>query len=86
MSNKLQVIDATTMIYKSHIENDNIPVSVDALKDRINVFLEGWSDYLHQEYSIAKASEKSSSAIEAALLWEAEKLNRGSIDSRVKIR
>jgi hypothetical protein len=86
LSNKLQVIDATTMIYKSHIENDNIPVSVDALKDRINVFLEGWSDYLHQEYSIVKASEKSSSAIEAALLWEAEKLNRGSIDSRVKIR
>lgn len=85
-SNKLQVIDATTMIYKSHIENDNIPVSVDALKDRINIFLEGWSDYLHQEYSITKASEKSSSAIEVALVWEAEKLNRGSIDSRVKIK
>lgn len=63
LSNKLQVIDTTTVIYKSHIENDNIPVSVDALKDRINVFLEGWNDYLHQEYSILKASEKSSAAM-----------------------
>jgi hypothetical protein len=86
LSNKLQVIDATTMIYKSHIENDNIPVSVDALKDRINIFLEGWSDYLHHEYAIPKAIEKSASATEVALIWESEKLNRGSIDSRVKIK
>lgn len=86
LSNKLQVVGATTDIYKSHVENDNIPVSIDALKDRINVFLEGWNDFLHQEYSIIKASEKSAHATEIALNWESNKINKNAIDARVKIK
>lgn len=86
LANKLQVIEATTDIYKSHVENDNIPVSIDALKDRINVFLEGWNDFLHKEYSIDKASEKSSHATEVALGWEYNKVNKNSIDTRVKVK
>ncbi|MGJ1266692.1 phospholipase D-like domain-containing protein [Sphingobacterium spiritivorum] len=86
LDNKLQVIEITTDIYKSHVENDNIPVSLDALKDRINIFLEGWNDFLHQEYSIIKASEKSAFATEVALNWENNKINRNSLDTRVKIK
>jgi len=86
LANKLQVIEASTDIYKSHVENDNIPVSIDALKDRINVFLEGWNDFLHQEYSISKASEKSAHATEMALNWEYKKINKNSIDMRVKVK
>jgi len=86
LANKIQVIEATTDIYKSHVENDNIPVSIDALKDRINVFLEGWNDFLHQEYSISKASEKSVHATEIALNWEYNKVNKNSIDMRVKVK
>jgi len=86
LANKLQIIESTTDVYKSHVENDNIPVSIDALKDRINVFLEGWNDFLHHEYSIAKASEKSSSATEIALNWEYNKITKNSIDMRVKVK
>lgn len=86
LNNKLEVIEVTTDIYKSHVENDNIPVSIDALKDRINIFLEGWNDFLHKEYSIQKASEKSAFATEIALIWENNKVNKNSIDTRVKIK
>ncbi|MGY4384666.1 hypothetical protein ACVWYN_001700 [Pedobacter sp. UYP24] len=86
LNNKLQVVETTTDIYKSHVENDNIPVSINALKDRINIFLEGWNDFLHQEYSIVKASEKSAHATEIALNWEDNKINRSLIDARVKIK
>ncbi|WP_374164475.1 phospholipase D-like domain-containing protein [Arcticibacter sp. MXS-1] len=86
LSNKLQVIETTTDIYKSHIENDNVPVSVNALKDRINIFLEGWNDFLHSEYSITKASDKSAAATEVAIAWEYQKLNIDSMDARVKTK
>jgi hypothetical protein len=86
LNRKVQVIEITTDIYKSHVENDNIPVSIDALKDRINIFLEGWNDFLHKEYSIQKASEKSALATEVALAWENNKVNRNSIDTRLKIK
>ncbi|AZI24778.1 DUF1669 domain-containing protein [Pedobacter sp. G11] len=86
LNNKLQIIEITTDIYKSHVENDNLSVSIDALRDRINIFLEGWNDFLHKEYSISKASEKSALATEIAILWEHNKVNRNSVDARVKIK
>lgn len=67
---KIQKINSITEIFKTHVENDNVPISTSALKDRINVFLEGWNDYLHQEYAISKASDKSKQAIEVANSWE----------------
>lgn len=81
---KTKLIEVITDIYKSHVENDNIPVSIDALKDRINIFLEGWSEFLFKEYSNFKASEKSTNATNAALNWEDNKLNKNFIDTRVK--
>lgn len=81
---KVQNIEIITDIYKSHIENDNLPISVDSMKDRINVFLEGWNDLLHDEYAIAKAVEKSRLALEVATEWQLEKLSTNKIDSRIK--
>lgn len=78
-------IDQIAAIYTTHIQSDNLPISVDALKDRINVFLEGWNDFLHKEYSVVKASLKTSQAAEVAMVWQAEKLNTGKIDKRVKL-
>lgn len=86
LDNKLQMIETTTDIYKSHVENDNIPVSISALKDRINVFLEGWNDFLHYEYSISKAIEKSAQATDVAINWEYSKINKALIDTRVKVK
>ncbi|WP_345953023.1 phospholipase D-like domain-containing protein [Mucilaginibacter sp. PAMB04168] len=80
----LETIDKIASIYSIHIESDNLPISVDALKDRINVFLEGWNDYLYHEYAIPKATLKTAQAAEIALVWQNEKLQINKIDKRVK--
>ncbi|NVM66600.1 hypothetical protein FHW88_004918 [Mucilaginibacter sp. SG538B] len=79
------IIDQIAAIYTVHIQSDNLPISVDALKDRINVFLEGWNDFLFNEYAIAKASLKTSEAAGVALAWQNEKLNMNKLDKRVKL-
>ncbi len=80
---KKQHIQQTADIYISHIENDNLPISLHSLKDRINIFLEGWNDFLHQEYSIMKATEMSIMANNSIDLWQENKIITNKIDHRV---
>ncbi|MET4142184.1 phospholipase D-like domain-containing protein [Pedobacter sp. UYP1] len=84
ITGKQHVRDIAT-IYKSHVENDHLPISVDALRDRINIFLEGWNDYLHEHYSILIAIEKSREAFDTAIDWQNEKMSGSQIDKRIKI-
>jgi hypothetical protein len=84
ITGKQHVRDIAT-IYKSHVENDHLPISVDALRDRINIFLEGWNDYLHEHYSIPIAIEKSREAFDTAIDWQNEKMSGSQIDKRIKI-
>lgn len=84
ITGKQHIVDIAT-IYKSHVENDNLPISIDSLNDRINIFLEGWNDYLHEEYAILKATEKSREAIDTAVNWQNEKVKSSQIDKRVVI-
>lgn len=80
-----KTIDEIAAIYTQHIHSDNLPISVDALKDRINVFLEGWNDFLCQEYAVVKAALKTAQAADAATQWQNEKLAGSKIDKRVKV-
>lgn len=84
ITGKQHIINIAT-IYKSHVENDNLPISIDSLNDRINIFLEGWTDYLHEEYAIIKATEKSREAFDTAVNWQNEKVKSSQIDKRVVI-
>lgn len=84
ITGKQNITDIST-IYKSHVENDNLPISIDSLNDRINIFLEGWNDYLHEEYAITKATEKSREAFDTVVNWQNEKVRSSQIDKRVKI-
>jgi len=77
-------IDKIASIYTVHIQSDHLPISVDALKDRINVFLEGWNDFLYGEYAVVKANLKTAQAAEVAGQWQNEKLQTNRIDKRVK--
>jgi hypothetical protein len=78
-------IEKIAAIYTMHIQSDNLPISVDALKDRINVFLEGWNDFLHKEYSVVRAELKSAQAADVAIDWQTNKLKGNQIDKRVII-
>jgi hypothetical protein len=80
-----KMIDEVAAIYAQHIQSDNLPISVDALKDRINIFLEGWNDFLYEEYAVAKAKLKTREAADMATTWQAGKINTNKIDKRIKI-
>lgn len=84
ITGKQHIRDIST-VYKSHVENDHLPISIDSLNDRINIFLEGWNDYLHEEYAILKATEKSREAFDTAVNWQNDKIKSSQIDKRVKI-
>ncbi|WKN32489.1 phospholipase D-like domain-containing protein [Porifericola rhodea] len=84
IARQMQAVERITDVYKTHLENDILPISVDSVKDRINVFLEGWNDYLHSEYAVKRAIEKSQAAAEVASRWQSEKLSAKRYDQRIK--
>lgn len=56
-------------IYKSQVDNDKLPVSKAEMENRINIFVEGWSKYLHDKYAIRIAESKTSEAIKEISIW-----------------
>jgi len=56
-------------IYKSQIENDVLPISKSEMKNRVNIYMEGWSKYLYDIYSINIAEVKTSEAIRQCDIW-----------------
>lgn len=81
----LESIDHIAGIYTQRILSDNLPISIDALKDRINIFLEGWNDFLHKHFAVELAKQKSLHAAEVSALWQSEKITVKKIDKRVKV-
>ena len=45
--------------YLNYLNRDQIPVSVNALKDRTSAFIAGWDRYLHDQFASHRATEKS---------------------------
>lgn len=84
LSADIDTIEKTAAVYTLHVQSDNLPISIDALKDRINVFLEGWNDYLFDEFAVARATVKTAEAFDTAMAWQNEKLQINRIDKRVK--
>lgn len=76
-------IENISSIYISHIENDILPISIDSIKDRINIYLEGWLNYLNEQYSIALANLMGQKALIEANNWKQERIENKSIDSRI---
>ncbi|WP_259106283.1 phospholipase D-like domain-containing protein [Chryseobacterium sp. JUb7] len=56
-------------IYQSQVDNDKLPVSKAEMKNRVNIFMEGWSKYLFEIYAIHKAEAKTTEAIRECENW-----------------
>lgn len=56
-------------IYRSQVDNDKLPISKAEMENRINIFVEGWSKYLHDTYSITIAETKTHNAIAIIEDW-----------------
>jgi hypothetical protein len=63
-------------VYKNDIENDNIQISLSSLKDRVSAFIEGWNEWLHDEYAIDKAVGKSQEAIKESDQWLVDNMQK----------
>lgn len=77
---KEQVLNLTA-IFSSQIDNDKLPISMSALEDRINVFLEGWSKYLHEKYAIKVAEAKTNEAILSIVTWKAQRFPNNILET-----
>ncbi|WP_336734795.1 hypothetical protein, partial [Chryseobacterium sp. VD8] len=56
-------------IYQSQVDNDRLPISKPEMKNRVNIFMEGWSKYLFEIYAVPKAEAKTTEAIRECEKW-----------------
>ena len=68
-NNKIAIVRKKADVYKNDIENDNIQISISSLKDRVSAFIEGWNEWLHDEFAVEKAIGKSQMAMKASDHW-----------------
>lgn len=62
-------VENLAQIYKSQVDNDRLPISKTEMENRVNIFMEGWSKYLYEIYSINKAEVKTTEAIRECENW-----------------
>ncbi|MHA6727100.1 phospholipase D-like domain-containing protein [Chryseobacterium sp. A301] len=56
-------------IFKSQVDNDKLPISKTEMENRVNIFMEGWSKYLHEFLSVNIAETKTQEAIHEIETW-----------------
>jgi len=56
-------------IFKSQVDNDKLPISKSEMENRVNIFMEGWSKYLHEFFSVTIAESKTQEAIHEIETW-----------------
>lgn len=62
-------VENLAQIYKSQVDNDRLPISKPEMENRVNIFMEGWSKYLYEIYSVNKAEIKTTEAIRECENW-----------------
>lgn len=62
-------VENLAQIYKSQVDNDRLPISKPEMENRVNIFMEGWSKYLYEIYSVNKAEVKTTEAIRECENW-----------------
>ncbi|RXJ51095.1 phospholipase D-like domain-containing protein [Gelidibacter gilvus] len=70
---RIEYIKNKASLFLNDIDNDNISISFSTLNHRISAFIEGWIEWLHDEYSIEKATLMSESAEKIIDRWLEEK-------------
>lgn len=66
-------------LYVNAVDNDSIRISANALKDRVNIFLEGWNQWLHEEFSRELAIQRSDEARQVADAWMSQNLDNSEL-------
>lgn len=75
-------IENLAQIFRSQIDNDRLPLSKTEMENRVNIFMEGWSKFLHDKYAVGIAESKTADAINQCENW----LNSLSIQTNVNLQ
>ena len=66
---QITYLNSTLQRYLGYVENNSLPVTLAAMKDRIGVYIKGWNEFLHKEYSEQKAKYLYSEAVAEVNEW-----------------
>lgn len=66
---EMDSIERISDIYKTHVMNDQYAVSVHAIRDRVNTFLDGWITYLNDTFSVKRAREFTNQSNQQLEVW-----------------
>lgn len=72
---QLTYLNSTLQRYLGYVENNSLPVTLAAMKDRIGVYIKGWNEFLHKEYSEQKAKYLYSEAVSEVNEWTDSKFS-----------
>ncbi|QZE15480.1 FAM83 family protein [Halosquirtibacter laminarini] len=73
---KSEEVSYIKSLYLSKLENNNLKFSFSMLTNRVNTFMNGWTAFLHSEFSVAKAEQKSKEAMALKDTWLLNNQNR----------
>ena len=75
VNNELNTIDENCDLVAAKLESGQLPYSFDSVLERISIFLNGWSDFLHSHYSSNVANERTIDMNEEKDRWISSKSN-----------
>ena len=80
VTNELNTIDENCDLVATKLESGQLPYSFDSVIERVSIFVNGWSDFLHSHYSNNVANEKTIEMNEEKDRWISSKSN-GNVNS-----
>jgi len=84
-NDKTRYLKSKADVYKNNIDNDNVPILIADLKARVSLFLQGWNEWLHEEFSVSRAVEHSEEARIEADKWLNENIEKDNLHSLKKV-
>jgi F0F1-type ATP synthase membrane subunit b/b' len=66
---QIAYLENTLQRYMGNIENNRLPITLNAMLDRTGVYLKGWNEFLHQVYSETKAKYMYQEAVTEVNEW-----------------
>jgi hypothetical protein len=77
---RIEYIKNKASLFLNDIDNDNITISTSTLNHRISAFLEGWNEWLHDQYATVKAITMSDEAEKIVDKWLEDKTTVSKIN------
>lgn len=79
VTNELNTIDENCDLVIVKLESGRLPYNFDSVKERVSIYLNGWNKFLHSQFSVSVAKEKTSEMNHEKNRWLEEKYQLNSV-------